>query len=96
MAASARAAAHTAGFAAEDSAAQMRAAVVTTETALAAALGGRDMLFDSERCRRVLIVCAVDRVALVAIAFGVFDVRFVREERAVRAACVIRRKRLHV
>lgn len=64
----------------------MPSAVVTTETAFAAALIGRSMRGDFQCRGRILFVAAADRVAGHTIAVGVTDVRFVCELRGKRFA----------
>lgn len=60
----------------------MLAAVMTSETAFAAALICGGVRRDFERGRRVLIVTTVDRVTGAAVIVDVSDMGFVREQRA--------------
>lgn len=91
-----RAAAFAAGFAAEDFAAQVHAAVVTTETTTPAAFVGRQVFFDLQRNRRGLVIASVDGVAFAATAVGIADVLLVRKACTIGTADVFRRVKLNV
>ena len=94
MATIAGAVAFIAGLAAEYRSAVVLSAVVTTETSFPAFLIRPEVLFDLEQRRRRPVIAAVDRVASRAIVVDIAHMRFVGEQRAVRAAGIFRGERL--